>query len=339
MDIAGEKTCALCGGRARMTCKGMKGYVEGSSYDVYECSHCLSSFINLVGDLGKEYNAIYGTDPTQNAGYRYYHYLAHASKQLRTPLHDLAEFSAVFWGVRKALRDVGVGKGAKLLEVGSGLGYFTHALNKAGYVASGLEYSPTAVEFARRFFGEQHAQGTIEEFAEEHAEEFDAVIATEVIEHVIDPVMFVGKGLQALKPGGKLILTTPIKDIHPEGTIWETEPAPVHLWWFTEKGIEAIARRFSANVSFVDFTEYTTCKVWHVHIGQPHVPPSVGPLVRTDGTPYTPLRKGYRERLMAVLPAWMYVKLVALYHAMKFLQRGKPPSRYMYGMCAVIEKR
>lgn len=333
------KLCPLCAGPAKRTFEGMAGYVEGSTYDVYECSNCLTSFIDIKKDLGVEYNIIYGTDPTKDAGYNYYLYLAKASKQLRNPLKDFGNFSAVFWGVVKALKDEKIEKGARVLEIGSGLGYLTHAFNKEGYVCEGLEYSDTAVDFAKKFFNEKHTRGTIENISETHKEKYDVVVATEVIEHVINPNAFVENILKVLKPSGKLILTTPIKDIHPSGTIWETEPAPVHLWWFTEKGIESIAKRFNADTSFVDFTNYTKNKIWHVHLGISGATPKVGPLVKKDGSPIVERKKGVRTRLMEILPAWLYVKMVIFYHDLKFLQRNKPDSRYMYGMCAVVTKK
>jgi SAM-dependent methyltransferase len=333
-----SKHCALCGGDARRTCEDMAGYVEGTVFDVYECQACRTSFIDLKRSLDDEYNVIYGTDPTKDAGYAYYLYLAYAAKQLRNPLTDFGNFSATFWGVVQALNEMALFKGARMLEIGSGLGYLTHALNKAGYECEGLEYSKSAVDFACDFFGETHTIGSIEDFKGSHLGLYDVVIATEVIEHVIDPNAFVADILSTLKPGGSLILTTPIKDIHPEGTIWETEPAPVHLWWFTEKGIESVARKQGAHTSFVDFSPYTARKVWSVHRGTANTPPAAGPVVRADGQPVYPRKVGHKERVMRILPAWLYVKLVCLYHDLRFLQKDKTPTRYMYGMCAVITK-
>jgi len=335
---APKLVCALCGGDATRTYEGMVGYVEGSRYDVYECRSCRTSFIRLERSLDDEYNVIYGTDPTKDAGYAYYLYLAQAAKQLRNPLGDFANFSATFWGVVQALKEHCISKGAKILEIGSGLGYLTHALNKAGYVSEGLEYAESAVAFARDYFDETHTTGSIETFSAAHPEAYDVVIATEVIEHVIDPNEFVSHILKVLKPGGSLILTTPIKDIHPEGTIWETEPAPVHLWWFTEKGIEGVAKKQNAEATFVDFTPYTSRKVWTVHRGTAHIPPHTGPVVDAVGKLLTPRKQGPKEHLMRMIPAWMYVKLVSLYHTLRFLQKDRRPTRYMYGMCAVITK-
>jgi len=40
-------------------------------------------------------------------------------------------------------------------------------------------------------------------------ESFDCVLASEVFEHLFDPVVFVNAAFDALKPGGELILTVP----------------------------------------------------------------------------------------------------------------------------------
>lgn len=332
------KCCILCDAQATQTFKGMSGYVQGTTYNVYECTNCFTSFVDPMSNLKEEYDIIYGKDATKDSATDYYYYLAHGVKKLKNPLQDLGNYSAIFWGVVKALKDNHVKQGAKILEIGSGLGYLTYACNKAGYVCEGLDYSETAVDFARKFFGGTHTQGTIEDFSKDHESIYDVVIATEVIEHIVDPNVFIGDSLKVLKPGGVLILTTPIKDIHPKGTVWETEPAPVHLWWFTEKGIESIAKRFNAKINFVNFTAYTKNKIWKVHTGTAHTPPNKGPVVNKERRFIHTRKKGLKERIMRLIPAWVYIKIVCFYHDLKFLQHGKKPTRYMYGMCVIIEK-
>jgi 2-polyprenyl-3-methyl-5-hydroxy-6-metoxy-1,4-benzoquinol methylase len=41
---------------------------------------------------------------------------------------------------------------------------------------------------------------------------FDAIIASEILEHVYDPKLFLVKLIEALKPGGRLIITTPYNE-------------------------------------------------------------------------------------------------------------------------------
>ncbi|MFH1626574.1 MAG: class I SAM-dependent methyltransferase [bacterium] len=335
-----EKICILCGDIAHLTYKGMNGYVEGTKYDVYECINCLSSFVDPMSNLKEEYNIIYGGDNTKDAGYNYYYYLAKGVKSLKNPLKYLYNYCAIFWGVIKAINDSNIKKKAKILEVGSGLGYLTYSLNKAGYDCEGIDYSDTATNFANNFFGNKYFQGTIETFSENNEEKYDVVIATEVIEHIIDPNSFIKSTLKVLKSGGTLIFTTPIKDIHPKGTIWQTDYAPVHLWWFTEKGIEAVAKNNSTSVKFVDFTEYAKYKILNINLGIANIDPNNSSVVNKEGIFLHTRKKDYKEIIMKILPAWLYIKIVCFYHNLKFIQikKNKIPDRYMYAMCAVISK-
>jgi SAM-dependent methyltransferase len=332
-----DKICPLCNSVAALVYKDMNGYVLDTKYNVFECCECLTQFVDPMSNLKEEYEIIYG-GTTKKGSYDYYYYLAHGTKKLRNPLFYLKNYSAVFWGVIQALEDLKIKPGSKILEVGSGLGYLTYALNKSGYRCEGLDYSDTAVSSARELFGNKHSQGDIETFSKKNKNFYDVIIATEVIEHVVDPVLFVKYSLDALKVGGRLILTTPIKDIHPKGTIWETEPAPIHLWWFTEKGISAIADQFKSKASFVDFTQYTKNKIWSVHVAKENKAPIFNSVVTKDRVLIHSKKFSYKTLLMKILPPWLYIYLVCFYHDLKFLQRNKPDSKYMYGMCAIITK-
>lgn len=339
-ELNKKKICLLCGGDSTITYKEMNGYVEGTKYDVYECANCFSSFVDPMSNLKEEYNIIYGGDNTKDAGYNYYYYLAKGVKNLKNPLKDLYSYCAIFWGVIKAINDNSTKKGAKILEIGSGLGYLTYSLNKAGYDCEGIDYSDTATAFANGFFGNKYSQGTIESFSENIENKYDVVIATEVIEHIINPALFIKSALKVLKPGGTIILTTPIKDIHPNGTIWQTDYAPVHLWWFTEKGIEEVAKSNMAFVKFVDFTEYNKSNICNINIGTAGANPNNSSVVNKQGIFLHTRKKDYKEIIMKIIPARFYIKIVSFYHGLKFIQKKENavPARYVYVMCAVISK-
>lgn len=38
--------CTLCNGEAQRTFSGLKGYVIGTLFDVYECQSCLATFVD-----------------------------------------------------------------------------------------------------------------------------------------------------------------------------------------------------------------------------------------------------------------------------------------------------
>lgn len=332
------RVCALCKSPATRVFEGMSGYVLGTKYDVYECSGCKSSFVDPMSNLKEEYDLIYGKKNVKDAVYNYYYYVANGVKNLRNPLKVLSEYTAIYWGVLKAFKDNEVRESAKILEVGSGLGYFTYALNMAGYKAEGLEYSETATNFATEFFGNNYTQGTIEEYAKNNKEKYDVVVATEVIEHVENPLNFIGAFLEVLKPGGKIIITTPNKDVHPKGTIWETDYAPKHLWWFSEKGLKVIADHFGKSFSSVDFTEYKESRLYNIPTGVPFEAPQKPPVVDKNGESFVKGSHGYKQRLMQVLPASLYLQIVGLYHRLTFLREAKVENGSMYILCAVITK-
>lgn len=330
--------CTLCGSPARRVYTGMSGYVQGTHYDIYECTVCLSSHVDPMSNLQEEYDSIYGkNNQEEDAVYGYYYYLSQGVKKIHNPLRALFDYTAIYWGVEQALKENNIPETASVLEVGSGLGYFTYALHTHGYHAHGLEYSGTATAYARKMFGDLYTQGTIEAYAATHEHRYDVVVATEVIEHVVDPVAFIAACTRALKPGGIIIITTPNKDVHPRGVLWETDYAPKHLWWFTEEGIRQVATQCSASCSFVDFTPYKQQKRYTLPVGTAGAPPYMQPMVDASGVQLVAERKGYKARIMRIIPASLYIRLVGLYHACVLPKKEREKNRYMYCLCAIIQ--
>lgn len=58
---------------------------------------------------------------------------------------------------------------------------------------------------------------------------FDAVLSTQVLEHVPAPRAVLAETVRVLKPGGRLILTVP--------GVWPTHEAPHDFWRFTRHGL------------------------------------------------------------------------------------------------------
>lgn len=101
----------------------------------------------------------------------------------------------------------------RIADVGCGGGLLSEPLARLGAQVTGIDAGQKNIEVAQ-----QHAQAqalpitylcsTIEEVAQQQPTAFDALIASEVIEHVSDPQIFVDACSKALKPGGLLILST-----------------------------------------------------------------------------------------------------------------------------------
>lgn len=190
-------------------------------------------------------------------GYERYHRYAQLVKQVSNPLRLLSNSESVYWSVAESLKQYFPNsKKISILEIGSGLGYLTYSLNKAGYDAKGIDISEDAVAKANKRYGNYFEYKNLFTITEE-VEKYDCVIMTEVIEHVESPILFIEAALKLLKPEGKLIVTTPNKSATESGTIWHSDFPPVHLWFFTEESIKRIANKFGKNCEFVDFIEYS----------------------------------------------------------------------------------
>lgn len=96
----------------------------------------------------------------------------------------------------------------RMLEVGTGTGWFPILCKKNGLKCRGLEISPQLVEFAREY-GRSHGVepdielGNVEESSLGH-ELYDVIVCSSVFEHVEDWRLGLAVVYQALKPGGVL---------------------------------------------------------------------------------------------------------------------------------------
>lgn len=342
MNNKNEIHCFLCGGSSELKHKAYPGYQEPMMFEIYHCKSCNTAFsMARVNDTKIIYDNIYNNGAKVPGYDRYWKYSKTITNQ-ENPLDYLAKVEDTYWGVSKALGQIIKNKkSAKILEVGSGLGYLTYALNKAGYDASGLDISETAVQQAKINFGNYYICGDLFEFAGGKANSFDVVILTEVIEHVNDPIGFIAALLKLLKPDGRLVLTTPNKSFYPSDIIWNTESPPIHCWWFSEMSISYMAKKLNAKVKFIDFSSfykerYAMCdlKILRNHPVRMPILDKHGQVIRPNKQKQLTLLLALR-RLISQIPfvKRIYKNFIEFSNSNIVLcrQRG-------YVMCAILEK-
>jgi len=244
--------CRICQAVAQRRIAGLEGFRAGTSFDIYECAGCRCSFSDPQDADPGIYREIYLHSEIL-IGYDRYRAYYRAVKAQASPLAFLADLEDCYWFVADYLRrNVDAGK-ARLLEVGSGLGYLTYSLHRAGYDVRGVELSPVAVEDASKQFGALYRCRDALTLADE-GERFDVVFLTEVVEHLADPASFLRRLAALLAPGGVILVTTPNKDYAPNrGSPWQTDLPPVHLWWFTKAAFLQMAETAGLSVSFHRF--------------------------------------------------------------------------------------
>jgi 2-polyprenyl-3-methyl-5-hydroxy-6-metoxy-1,4-benzoquinol methylase len=153
------------------------------------------------------------------------------------------------WRLQKAARQVrelrectGLEAG-RVLDIGSGYGFFRVALGAAGYEHDGLEVSDFAREVARRDYGLATYGGTLEEHWGAWESRYDAVTLFDLIEHVVDPESFLRRIACILRPGGLLGVKTPNIDC-PEARVFGPHYHSLkreHLSFFSAASLTAAA--------------------------------------------------------------------------------------------------
>lgn len=139
------------------------------------------------------------------------------------------------------LKKSGITKFCSVLEVGCGDGALSGLIYKTFHCnLSGLDPSTEGIRYAREMFEKFNFKGTFEisegytfNFPDNH---FEFVILADVVEHLQYPERMLQEMKRVLKPGGKAIITTPVRTReHPEDKMHVHEYFPGELVAFCEK--------------------------------------------------------------------------------------------------------
>ncbi|KAL4657455.1 ubiquinone biosynthesis O-methyltransferase, mitochondrial-like [Arapaima gigas] len=136
-------------------------------------------------------------------------------------LHAMNDLRVPF--IRDNLLNVHAGRqmgkplsGIRILDVGCGGGLLTEPLGRLGADVTGIDPVKDSVQTAELHSSfdpilrerVRYQVCTLEELVEEKVEAYDAVIASELVEHLLDVDIFIRCCHQVLKPGGALFITT-----------------------------------------------------------------------------------------------------------------------------------
>ena len=101
---------------------------------------------------------------------------------------------------------------SRVLDIGSGYGYFRKACADAGWLTQGVEISKYACRVANEMYGLETYCGSLEAFSETCGDRFDAIVMWDFIEHVEDPIANLVIAQRLLTNGGLLFIRTPNLD-------------------------------------------------------------------------------------------------------------------------------
>lgn len=135
-------------------------------------------------------------------------------KQMRSSLRRFNAGLAARYEVAMQIIELGAGQKNinSILDIGCGDGYFTSLLAKRFPESRvrGFDFSATAIKFAHQMSKLRNVEFSLgDAFAA--ADQYDLIVATDVIEHVYDAGLFLDNCRARLGSGGGLFLSTPIR--------------------------------------------------------------------------------------------------------------------------------
>lgn len=145
-------------------------------------------------------------------------------------------------------RKIGLSPSARLIDVGCGTGAIASALGDVCQ-AAGVDFSTEALRFCR----DRGLAGLVRGSAERlplRDETLDAIVATDILEHLDDDVAALKEFRRALKPGGCAIITVPAYQF-----LWgEHDEALMHKRRYVPKLLADRARAAGFEVEWISFS-------------------------------------------------------------------------------------
>jgi len=150
-------------------------------------------------------------------------------------------------------------KGKKILEIGSGHGFFLEAMRKLGYEIIGIDISKGKRKISKKITKVKILDVNINEKIP-NIGKFDTIVIIHTLEHIADPINFLKNAKKLLNHKGKIIVEVPnCNDFNLnfnkayEQFYWER----AHIHYFTPKSLRAVFRRASFKSKIIGVQRYS----------------------------------------------------------------------------------
>ena len=182
--------CNLCGESRSI----LKFQVDG--FDIVQCTNCSLIYLkNPLSIIGEQelYDDYYKISFSQD-----YHH-----NSVEPGLRTLWEINDQRVKMIKTIIP-----GGRLLDMGSGQGFFIYHAQQHGFSVTGVDVSSRAVEFCEQTF---HIKVNLQNINEDFDldKKFDVITMWHILEHVSDPLGFMKRLRQYLSLKGKLVIEVP----------------------------------------------------------------------------------------------------------------------------------
>ena len=254
--------CIVCGQPGLALYEGLTDYLAGTpgSWRMARCADpaCGMLWLDpkpLAADLIKAYATYYthGRERSRDLSRLWLSAVNSTCKQVCR----LMELGSALGRQRRELRSMYIGSGSpgRLLEIGCGSGRFLNRMRKAGWAVEGIDFDPVVAARVEEKFGIPVAIGSLPDLGYTEGT-YDVVAMSQVIEHVPDPAVLLKECRRVLRPGGRLVLSTPnARSVAHRifGRHWRGLEPPRHQHVFTPAALSRCAK----DCGFVDARVFT----------------------------------------------------------------------------------
>lgn len=244
--------CKICESKTKIKYKGLFDDRHGypGRFNLLECVSC--GFIQTDPRLNnKQISSIYS---------KYYPRQEVDIKQVRAAGKNMLSAKEIKRRGLSGTCHFETKKGEKVLDIGSGVGYSLVEIKALGGKAWGLDPDLNAKKIAKKLGANFH-QGFIDNCPfEKHS--FDLITASQVLEHIPDPLNFLRLIKRFLKPGGKILLSFPNTGALYQrlwGAKWLHWHIPYHLNHFNKKSFKNLVDQSDLKIVRI---KTTTPNLW-----------------------------------------------------------------------------
>lgn len=232
--------CPLCSSdKTGLLLNCIDYFVSREDFPVFMCSEC-----------GFNFTQDYPEESEIGAFYESEDYISHSdtSKGLSNKLYQTAR--TIMLGRKKVLVEkiTRLNKG-KILDIGSGTGYFASVMKKGGWLVNGIEINEKARDFSKSHFGlEVNTPNRISMY---ESGSFDCITLWHVLEHFHDPLKYFSEVYRLLKPGAVCIVALPncsSYDANHYKQFWAAWDVPRHLWHFQPSTFRIFSKKTGFNL-------------------------------------------------------------------------------------------
>ncbi|HCO68872.1 MAG TPA: methyltransferase [Dysgonomonas sp.] len=240
METIHLSSCPVCSGnklKKELTCTDF--LVSNEKFLLLKCENCgfvfTQDFPNEE-EIGRYYDTpqyISHSDTQKGLINSLYHFARKIAMRSKSNL--VSDYSAV--------------KSGKLLDIGSGTGYFLHTMCRKKWIVTGIEKSESARVYAHEKFGlNTQDSGYLFEIPEETK---DIVTMWHVLEHIESLNDTMSGIYRILKKDGTAVIALPNKessDARHYKSYWAAYDVPRHLWHFSPSDFELLAEKHNFKV-------------------------------------------------------------------------------------------